>query len=157
MPVTIKLTDAEARDLAEMLAIAAAVAGANQQEEAKARLNKYGLLIIRLMGELTKSPSLKGKLVYSEEVDGYIFTDEYEETAFFRDCLEEFRDDVFWQDLVSRMADKAISEHMGAEYLEGLSEEERRRITEPLEKSLWQEVSKYGVDRLGFILPPLEG
>ncbi len=157
MPVTIKLSDSEARDLAEMLTIAAAVAGANEQEEAKPRLNKYGLLIIRLMEELAKASTLKGKLIYSEEAEGYVFTDKYEETAFYRDCLEEFRDDVFWQDLVNRMADKAISEHMGPECLESLAEDERRHITEALEKSLWQEVSKYGVDRLGFILPPLEG
>ena len=63
----------------------------------------------------------------------------------------------FWADLVTRMADKAISEHLGPEYFENMPEDERRRTAEALEKSLWQECARYGIDRLGFILPPSDG
>ena len=38
-----------------------------------------------------------------------------------------------------------------------MSEEERRHTAEALEKSLWQECARYGIDRLGFILPPSDG
>ena len=77
--------------------------------------------------------------------------------AFFQDCLDEYRDNIFWADLVTRMADKAISDHLGPEYFESMPEEERRRTAEALEKSLWQECARYGIDRLGFILPPSDG
>ncbi len=157
MSVTLKLTDAEGLELAEMLTLAATVAGTNQKDSAKGRLNKWGAIMSRLMAELAANPKLKGKLEFSEEARGFVLSPGYAEKAFYYDCIDEFRDFMFWEELVMRMADKAIVEHMGADFLENLSEEERRRISEPLEKSLWQEVTKYGVDRLGFILPPIEG
>ncbi len=157
MAITLKLTDAEAVELAEILTLAATVAGTNQKDSSKGRLNKWSALMSRLMGELATNPKLKGKMEYSEDAGGYVLSSRYAEKAFCYDCIDEFRDFMFWEELVMRMADKAIVEHMGPDFLESLSEEERRRISEPLEKSLWQEVSKYGVDRLGFILPLIEG
>ena len=52
MPVTLKLSDEEARDLAEMLSTAATVAASNQQDGAEARLAAWGNLVSRLMKEL---------------------------------------------------------------------------------------------------------
>ncbi|UQT43920.1 hypothetical protein M5E88_14980 [Akkermansia muciniphila] len=43
MPVTLKLSDEEARDLAEMLSTAATVAASNQQDGAEARLAAWGI------------------------------------------------------------------------------------------------------------------
>jgi hypothetical protein len=48
MPVTLKLSDEEARDLAEMLSTAATVAASNQQDGAEARLAAWGNLVSRL-------------------------------------------------------------------------------------------------------------
>lgn len=157
MPVSLKLSDDEARDLAEMLSTAAVVAAANQQDGAERRLVGWGKLISRLMEELADTPKLKGRIAYAEDLGAYAFTREYEENAFYQDCLDEYRDNIFWADLVTRMADKAISEHLGPEYFENMPEEERRRTAEALEKSLWQECARYGIDRLGFILPPSDG
>ena len=101
------------------------------------------------MKELSVTSKLKGRIAYADELGGYAFTREYEESAFFQDCLDEYRDNSFWADLVTRMADKAISEHLGPEYFENMPEDERRRTAEALEKSLWQECARYGIDRLG--------
>ena len=109
MPVTLKLSDEEARDLAEMLSTAATVAASNQQDGAEARLAAWGNLVSRLMKELSVTSKLKGRIAYADELGGYAFTREYEESAFFQDCLDEYRDNSFWADLVTRMADKAIS------------------------------------------------
>ena len=110
MPVTLKLSDDEARDLAEMLSTAATVAASNQQDGAEGRLVAWGKLVSRLMEELSATPKLKGRIAYADDLGGYAFTREYEENAFFQDCLDEYRDNIFWADLVTRMADKAISE-----------------------------------------------
>ena len=95
------------------------------------------------MEELSATPKLKGRIAYADDLGGYAFTREYEENAFFQDCLDEYRDNIFWADLVTRMADKAISEHLGPEYFESMPEEERRRTAEALEKSLWQECASW--------------
>ena len=59
MPVTLKLSDDEARDLAEMLSTAATVAASNQQDGAEGRLVAWGKLVSRLMEELSATPKLK--------------------------------------------------------------------------------------------------
>ena len=53
MPVTLKLSDDEARDLAEMLSTAATVAASNQQDGAEGRLVAWGKLVSRLMEGLS--------------------------------------------------------------------------------------------------------
>ena len=62
MPVTLKLSDDEARDLAEMLSTAATVAASNQQDGAEGRLVAWGKLVSRLMEGLS--------LQVRETVDG---------------------------------------------------------------------------------------
>ena len=109
-----------------MLSTAATVAASNQQDGAEARLAAWGNLVSRLMKELSVTSKLKGRIAYADELGGYAFTREYEESAFFQDCLDEYRDNSFWADLVTRMADKAISEHLGPEYFENMPEDERR-------------------------------
>lgn len=154
MPVTLKLSDEDALNLAEMLSLSALIASHNQQDMAESRLMEWGILIARLMKELSPSPKLKGKMEYDDELNVYTLTPAYEENAFFHDCLDEYQDQMFWSELVTRMADKAISEHLSPEYFDNMSEDERRKVSETLEKSLWQECTKYGIDRMGFILPP---
>mgnify|MGYP000863563840 CR=1 FL=1 len=77
MPVTLKLSDEEARDLAEMLSTAATVAASNQQDGAEARLAAWGNLVSRLMKELSVTSKLKGRIAYADELGGYAFTREY--------------------------------------------------------------------------------
>lgn len=84
MPVTLKLSDEEARDLAEMLSTAATVAASNQQDGAEARLAAWGNLVSRLMKELSVTSKLKGHIAYADDLGGYAFTREYEESAFSR-------------------------------------------------------------------------
>ncbi len=44
------------------------------------------------MKELSVTSKLKGRIAYADELGGYAFTREYEESAFFQDCLDEYRD-----------------------------------------------------------------
>lgn len=55
----------------------------------------------RLMEELSATPKQKGRIAYADDLGGYAFTREYEENAFFQDCLDEYRDNIFWADLVT--------------------------------------------------------
>ena len=71
MPVTLKLSDDEARDLAEMLSTAATVAASNQQDGAEGRLVAWGKLVSRLMEELSATPKLKGRIAYADDLGGY--------------------------------------------------------------------------------------
>lgn len=68
MPVTLKLSDEEARDLAEMLSTAATVAASNQQDGAEARLAAWGNLVSRLMKELSVTSKLKGHIAYADDL-----------------------------------------------------------------------------------------
>ena len=70
MPVTLKLSDEEARDLAEMLSTAATVAASNQQDGAEARLAAWGKLVSRLMEGLSVAYKLRGRMAYADDPGG---------------------------------------------------------------------------------------
>ncbi len=156
MSVVLQLSDHQAKDLAEMLNLAAIVAGTNQNEEAEAKLTDWGMLINQILQQLSQTRSMGKNIVFAEEQGGYVLTKSYVENAFFQDCIDEYRENIFWEDLVSRMAEKAVATHLGEEAFNEMSDEEIRRTSEPLEKALWQECSRHGLERLGFLIPPSE-
>ena len=157
MPVTLKLSDEKRVIWRKCFPLPPRWLPPTSRTGRRRVWRRGGNLVSRLMKELSVTSKLKGRIAYADDLGGYAFTREYEESAFFQDCLDEYRDNSFWADLVTRMADKAISEHLGPEYFENMPEDERRRTAEALEKSLWQECARYGIDRLGFILPPSDG
>ncbi|MDO4410221.1 MAG: hypothetical protein Q4C05_02935 [Akkermansia sp.] len=153
MSASLNLNDQELMDLAEMVVLAATVSGSNNDESYAPQLYRWGDLAVKIMGLAASQPKLKKNFQFAEEANSYIFTDKYDLKAAYRHCLDEHRDSFFWQDLVTRLSDKILSESIDDETLEEMSEQERRQIMEPLEAALWEEVSLYGIDRLEIVLP----
>ena len=84
----------------------------------------------------------------------WFFKRPYVEEAFYSDVLDEYRDAAFWEELVARLVNRSLVEYYGQEEVEGMSQEERARLSASMEKCLWNEVTRYGVDRLLFMLSP---
>ena len=96
---------------------------------------------------------MKNNIVFSPEQGGYVLTETYVEKAFFQDCLDEFRENMFWEDLVSRLSEKELRNYIGEPAFELLSDKKLESMTASLEKALWNECARHGVERLGFIVP----
>ncbi|HIX19187.1 MAG TPA: hypothetical protein H9862_01125 [Candidatus Akkermansia intestinigallinarum] len=151
--VTLELTEGEMRDLAEMSAVVLALLGQVMQDMPAARSNAWQRLCVELLKAARGIPSIASDMEMNPECGYWYFRRPYVEEAYFSDLLDEYRDSVFWEELVLRVAQQSLEETMGREAVEVMSEDERRRRSSSMEKALWNEVTRHGIDRMLFMLP----
>lgn len=156
--VPIRFSPSELKQLAEMLSLSVSVASEGKEDlsASSSRIDEWHALHQKVMEVAYLDPALRKGIEYPDDDGTYSFTPAYEEKSFFLECLDDFRDNMFWGELVSRMADKALIEHLGQDAFDSMNEEQCRKMSEPLEQALWDECTKYGIDRFGFVLPPEE-
>lgn len=156
MSAQIKLTGEELMMLADMAYLAMMVAEPIREEGREREFNAWGALCDKILTELDKDPKYSSRVQYSPEGRNYYLDKEYLDRSFLGECVNEYRDHVFWEDLVTRMGDMSLMNHLGPQKFEAMTEEEKRAMAEPYEKALWEECSRHGIDRFGFVLPPRE-
>ena len=80
-----------------------------------------------------------------------------EEGSFYAQSYDEMRGETFWEELVARMAERELSKKYTEVELNKLSEEERKKIAEPVTKKFWEEFSKNGIANLHVVSKREEG
>ena len=82
------------------------------------------------------------------DVNGQYFPTEKVTQGVAREKLEEFGEDVFWAELVTRLAERDVRAELGATKLTPeLTEEEETRL-DAAEDTYWREFETNGVDHL---------
>jgi hypothetical protein len=152
----IRFTEQELVTLVEMLSLAANVASWNQRESADPKLSEYEAFESKLL-EKAAHNGLSGMIEFDEETQRFRVKKDVEETLFYHECYEEFRNESFWDELTVRLADRDLAKSIGLPAWEAMSEEQRRAKTIPTEKRYWEEFSKNGIDRVIVMQPPNEG
>ena len=152
----LRLTDEELAGLVEMVHLAANVACWNHKDGADEKAMRYEAVEQKLY-EKARHSGLSDMIEWNEERQQLILSEAYQEPSFAQECYDEFRNEVFWEELVIRLADKALIARIGPSAWERLSEEERRKQTAGHEKSLWKEFATRGVENLMLVFPPGEG
>jgi hypothetical protein len=65
--------------------------------------------------------------------------------------LDEYNDETFWEELVSRLAIRDIEEERGQNALEKMSPEEQERVIRGMEERYQTETEMHGIDRLEIV------
>lgn len=151
--VTLELSETEMRSLAEVCAMALTVLGHAMPEGRAPMADQWHSLLVELIKAGRVVPSLARDLEFNPDCGYWFFRRGYVDSAFYSDVLEEYRDSVFWEELVARLAHRSLCENLGDAAVESMSVEERASRVAALEKALWNEVSRRGVERLHFLLP----
>ena len=120
------------------------------------RMQAWHRLCVSILKSARHIPSIGRHMELNPDCGYWFFKRSYVDHAFYSDVLEEFRDASFWADLVNRCAEQSLVENFGDEAASLMSDEERAARISSLEKALWHEVSRYGMERLVFMLPPGE-
>lgn len=154
--VTLELTEAEMRRLAEVCAMSLTLLGQAMPDKRDARADAWQKLLVRLIDAARTSPNIAKDLEFNPDCGYWFFKRRYIDKAFYSDVLDEARDATFWEELVARMAMQTLAENVGPEAMETMSPEERSARTSAMEKALWNEVTRHGIDRLIFMLPDEE-
>ena len=152
--VTLELTAQEMRDLAEVCAMALTMLGQAMPEGRNPRAYAWHKLLVELVKAGRTVPAIARDMELNPDCGYWFFKRPYIENAFYSDVLDEYRDASFWEELVTRLANRALSDCYGQETVESMTPDERAAHVAAMEKTLWSEVSHYGVDRLMFMLAP---
>ncbi len=152
----IRFTEQELATLVEMLSLAANVASWNQKESADGKLSEYEAFESKMLEKAAHS-GLGAMIEFDQESQRFRVKKEVEETLFYHECYEEFRNESFWDELTVRLADRDLAKSVGIKAWEAMSEEQRRAKTVSSEKRYWEEFSKNGIERVLVMTPPDEG
>lgn len=152
----LRLTDEELATLVEMVSLAAHVSTWNQKESSRERVAEFEDLESKIL-ERASHVGMGEWIELDEETRRYRVKKEIEEGLFYNECLDEFRDAMFWDELALRMSDRDLGKAIGFERVEAMSEEQRRKRTKAWEKRYWDEFTKHGIERMIVMTPPEEG
>lgn len=154
--VTLELTEKEMRHLAEVCAMSLTVLGQAMPESRDSRADAWQRLLVDVLKAARTVPAIARDMELNPDCGYWFFKRPYIDAAFYSDVVDEYRETVFWEELVTRMASQALLESLGAEVYDSLSVQERAERVASMEKALWHEVSHHGLARLLFMLSPEE-
>ncbi len=149
----LELTEAQMRHLAEMSAMVLSMLGQVQPELKDARSEAWQRLCVEILSAARRMPSIAKDMELNPDCGYWFFKRPYIDRAFYSDVLDEYRDSTFWSELVARVAEQSLIENLGQERADALSDENRIARLSSLEKALWNEVTRHGIDRMMFLLP----
>jgi hypothetical protein len=94
---------------------------------------------------------LGDRIIYDEEADAH-FPTESQEAEWMAD-LDDYKNDLFWDELMYRLADRDLVARFGEANVEAMPAEERTRMEDELADQYYKEFEKTGLDRLQLVRP----
>jgi len=152
----VELTESEMQHLAEICAMTLSMLGQVMPDLQDPRADAWQRLCVSLLKAARGVPSIGRNMELNPDCGYWFFKRPYVDRAFYSDVLDEYRDSTFWSELVSRVADQSLEESLGTEAVERMEAEERDARVSSLEKALWNEVTRHGIERMLFMLPDNE-
>lgn len=141
------------RRLAEVSAMSLTLLGQAMPEARDTRADAWHRLLVSILKAARTVPSIARDMELNPDCGYWFFKRPYVDNAFYSDVLDEYRDSVFWEELVGRLTTQTLVENYGVEAVDSMPAEERAEKVSALEKALWNEVTHHGLDRLLFMLP----
>ena len=143
----INFTKKEYRLLLDMVEMAEWVLNAHKTASSD-EIKKYSDLYQKILS-YAKEMGFDDLIIYDENLGGYYATFEYEGSEHMR-YIEEFEDDVFWDALPLRLAERDLIKEVGEKKYEEMEFVERASKLVELESHYYKELEDNGIDNLRF-------
>ncbi len=148
----LRFNDEELSTLVEMVSLASELANLNPNDEGNAGFSRFEAIESKVL-ESAKLAGMSDIIEYDHTRNKNRVTEKFQQEAFFQKCIDEFRNNVFWEELMIRLTERDLVRELGEHAYLSLSDEERRKKSEPLEKRYWSKFLKQGVNPLFWIEP----
>ena len=146
----LRFTEEELGVLIDMISLAAEVASLNRRSGAKERFGSFEELENTILEKVTHLGF--GDIVeFDEAQQRYRVTTDYLTRSFVQESLDEMRNEIFWEELTLRLAERDVIRKIGLPAWNSLDEKARRERTSSIEKSYWEEFTTRGIDTLHLI------
>lgn len=146
----LRFTEEELGVLIDMISLAAEVASLNRRSGAKERFGSFEELENTILEKVTHLGF--GDIVeFDEAQQRYRVSTDYLTRSFVQESLDEMRNEIFWEELTLRLAERDVIRKIGLPAWNSLDEKARRERTSSIEKSYWEEFTNRGIDTLHLI------
>lgn len=146
----LRFTEEELGVLIDMISLAAEVASLNRRSGAKERFGSFEELENTILEKVTHLGF--GDIVeFDEAQQRYRVSTDYLTRSFVQESLDEMRNEIFWEELTLRLAERDVIRKIGLPAWNSLDEKARRERTSSIEKSYWEEFTTRGIDTLHLI------
>lgn len=146
----LRFTEEELAVLIDMVSLAAEIGALNRRPDAAAKYARFEEFENTFL-EKVAHLGFNNIIEFDEAAQRYRVTSEYLTKSFVQESLDEMRNEIFWEELTLRLAERDVIRRIGLPAWNSLGEDERRVQTEPVEKSYWEEFTKRGIDTLHLI------
>ena len=146
----LRFTEEELTTLVEMVSLAAEVASLNRTPGSEGSFRAYEEFEHTLL-EKARLKGLAEIIEFDEETQRHRVSTSYLTKSFVQECLDEKRNEIFWEEITLRLAARDLIRKIGLPAWNQLDEASRRARTEPIERRYWEEFTKKGIDNLHVI------
>lgn len=143
----LRLTEEEFATLIDVISIAAEVASLNRKPGSETRYRTFEELENKIL-ERAKLKGMPDIIEFDAEHQRHRLTLDYLRQSYVQECLDEMRNEIFWEELTLRLAERDVIRRIGLPAWNALDDQTRRQHTEPIERRYWDEFTKTGVDNL---------
>ncbi len=152
----LRITGDELATLIDMVSLAAEVSALNHKPNSQIQLERFAALEDRIL-ERAAGEGFSEIIELDLETQRHRVTEDYQLSSVIQECLEEMRNEVFWEELAFRLGERDVAKEMGESIYLALSEEERQKVVLPVQQRYWEHFSKDGLNNLHQIAPHGEG
>jgi hypothetical protein len=146
----LRFSDEELRTLVEMVSLATDVANHHQQEGGQPGYARFEAIEHKIL-ETAKHSGLGDIIEIDPARNKNRVTEKFQKDSYFQQCLEEFRNSAFWEELMIRLTERDVIREIGEKDYLALSDTDREAMTRPLEKRYWKKFVHDGVHPLHWI------
>lgn len=152
----LRLTEDELATLVEMVSLATEVANTNQNEGSARDFSRFEDVENKVLAS-AKHAGLGDCIEFDPTRGKHRVTEEFQEDSFFQEALDEFRNNIFWEELVIRLAERDLIREFGEKKWLAMGEEEQRAAAQGTEQRYWKKFITNGMQNLHWIHAPNEG
>lgn len=152
----LRFSEDEFATLIDMISLAAEVSSFNQRPGSENHFANFEALEDKIL-EKAKNHGFGDIIEIDKERDKHRVTTEYQAASFIQECIDEMRNEVFWEELSFRLAERDLIKRIGELAYTEMSDAERIKKIEPAQRDYWTRFSKNGLNDLHHIAPPGQG
>ncbi len=151
-----RFTDEELLTLSEMLTLACWATFYNHKPGAEEGVARYDDMLEKVLRRMQDNGQ-GSEVEYDPERRRLRLRKDREDGSFYAQSYDELRNELFWEELVARLSERELNKKYGVAAAEKLSEDERKRLSEPVTRKYWDEFSRNGIANLHVVAKREDG
>lgn len=152
----LRLSEDELATLIDMVSLAAEISSLNQKPGSEKEASAFENLEDKIL-ERAQNQGFSDIIEIDPERDKHRVTHDYQATSYIQDCIDEMRNEIFWDELSFRLAERDLIKRIGEDDYLNLDDEKRTEILTPKQKIYWEHFATEGLNNVHLVAPLGQG